>query len=85
MPITAVQPLPHSPLPKRKPTKTREAIRAETGIAPKFWRVSELVAMGIGGRTTVNKLLKNGALRKIKIGKTTLVSDAEVQRLLQGG
>lgn len=69
---------------KSLPGAARAQARHDTGVRPEFWRVNELIALGIGGRTKINGLLSSGALMRVKIGKTTLIPDASVRALLAG-
>lgn len=49
----------------------------------KTYKIPE-VAQTLGlGRTTINKLIREGELQKIKLGATTLISAESVDALLQ--
>lgn len=49
----------------------------------KTYKINE-VAQALGlGRTTVHKLIREGELQKIKLGRSTLISADSVDALLQ--
>lgn len=55
----------------------------ENSLNRKTYKIDEVAqALGIG-KTTVHKLLRDGELQKIKLGRSTLISADSIEALLQ--
>ncbi|HDR1027085.1 helix-turn-helix domain-containing protein [Pasteurella multocida] len=49
----------------------------------KYYSINELTALGIGSRTKIDRLAKQGLLKKIKIGGSVRFSADEVNAFIQ--
>ncbi|MEO1969551.1 MAG: helix-turn-helix domain-containing protein [Sphingomonadaceae bacterium] len=64
-------------------TYSANLLRAGSDMTRRTYKINE-VAQALGlGRTTIHKLIRQGELQKIKLGRSTLISAESVDALLQ--
>ncbi|QPB42660.1 helix-turn-helix transcriptional regulator [Rodentibacter haemolyticus] len=61
-------------------TTTNQAIQTET--IEKHYSVTELTNLGLGSRSKIDRLVRNGILTKIKIGRSTRFKASDIQAYL---
>ncbi|MGY6773436.1 helix-turn-helix transcriptional regulator [Gallibacterium sp. ZY190522] len=54
----------------------------ETTHIQKYYSIKELTDLGIGSRSTIDRLVKAGKLTRIKLGSSTRFSAEDVQKYL---
>lgn len=54
----------------------------ETTHIQKYYSIKELTDLGIGSRSTIDRLVKDGKLTRIKLGSSTRFSAEDVQKYL---
>ncbi|TCP95339.1 excisionase family DNA binding protein [Cricetibacter osteomyelitidis] len=59
-------------------TTTAETL-AQNQPIEKFYSVTELTALGIGSRSKIDRLVKNGTLKRYKIGNSSRFKASDIQ------
>ena len=48
----------------------------------KYYSIKELTSLGIGSRSTIDRLVKAGKLTKIKLGRSTRFAEDDIKQYL---